>query len=95
MWCNVLVFSIVTSINHVGPISRLGQKIYCLFPISDRPYQNMCDPNLFMDFQKKKKILKLRDDLLAVVKVTKKRYQKERGGSKSVQKTKNHYVMYR
>ena len=25
---------------------------YCLFPISDRPYQNMCDPNLFYVFQK-------------------------------------------
>ena len=23
------------------------KKKYCLFPISDRPYQNMCDPNLF------------------------------------------------
>ena len=57
-----------------------------------------------MDFQKKKKKKffleihigpKLRDDLLAVVKVTEKRYEKERGGSKSVQQTKNHYVMYR
>ena len=63
----------------------------------------MCDPNLFYGFQKKKKFFffrksigpKLRDDSLAVVKVTKKRYEKERGGSKSVQKTKNHYVMYR
>ena len=40
---------------------------------------------------------KLRDDLLAVVKVTKKTLRKREGGwgSKSVQKTKNHYVMYR
>ena len=47
-----------------------------MFPISDRPYQNMYDPNLFDGFHKKKKnssqeIYKLRDDLLAVVKVTK------------------------
>ena len=27
----------------------------CLFPISDRPYQNMCDPNLFDGFPEKKK----------------------------------------
>ena len=31
------------------------KKKYCLFPISDRPYQNMCDPNLFYGFPKKKK----------------------------------------
>ena len=36
--------------------SGLGpKKKYCLFPISDRPYQNMCDPNLFYGFPKKKK----------------------------------------
>ena len=26
-----------------------------LFPISDRPYQNMCEPNLFYGFQKNQK----------------------------------------
>ena len=31
------------------------EKKYCLFPISDRPYQNMCDPNFFYGFPKKKK----------------------------------------
>ena len=31
------------------------KKKICLFPISDRPYQNMCDPNLFYGFPKKKK----------------------------------------
>ena len=31
------------------------KKKYCLFPISDRLYQNMCDPNLFYGFPKKKK----------------------------------------
>ena len=31
------------------------EKKYCLFPISDRPYQNMCDPNLLYGFPKKKK----------------------------------------
>ena len=69
----------------------------------------MCDPNLFYGFPKKKKkkkkfffffffffeIYKLRDDLLAVVKVTKKTLRKGKGGSKNVQKTKNHYIMYR
>ena len=41
-------------------------------------------------------IYKLRDGLLAVVKVTKKNVTKRRGGGvKSVQKTKNRYVMYR
>ena len=49
---------------------------YCLFPISDRPYKNMCDPNLFDGFSKKKKKKifqenhKLRDELLTVIKVT-------------------------
>ena len=28
------------------------KKKYCLFPISDRPYQNKCDPNLFYGFPK-------------------------------------------
>ena len=27
------------------------KKKNCLFPISDRPYQNMCDPNLFYGFK--------------------------------------------
>ena len=59
----------------------------------------MCDPNLFYGFPKKKKkqffqeIHKLRDELMAVVKVTKKTLRKGEGGSKSVQKTKNCYVM--
>ena len=52
------------------------KKKYCLFPISDRPYQNMCDPNLFYGFPKQK----LRDELLAVVKVTKKTLRKGEGG---------------
>ena len=26
------------------------EKKFCLLPISDRPYQNMCDPNLFYRF---------------------------------------------
>ena len=43
----------------------------------------MCDANLFYEFPKKK-IHKLRDDLLAVVKVTKKTLRKGEGGSKSV-----------
>ena len=39
-----------------GIKSTIGpKKKYCLFPISDRPYQNMCDPNLFYGFPKKKK----------------------------------------
>ena len=42
------------------------------------------------------KIHKLRDNLLAVVKVTKKTLRKEEGGGqKASKKTKNHYVMYR
>ena len=55
------------------------KKKYCLIPISDRPYQNMCDPNFFYGFFfffRKSIGPKLRDDLLAVVKVTKKRYKK-------------------
>ena len=73
------------------------KKKYCLFPIPDRPYQNMCDPNLFYGFFFffLKEIHKLRDELLAVVKVTKKTLRKGEGGSKSVQKTKNRFVMYR
>ena len=72
------------------------KKKYCLFPISDRPYPNMCDPNLFYGFQKKKKIHKLRDELLAVVKVTKKTLRKgEGGGVKKRQKNKKNYVMYK
>ena len=68
-----------------------------MFPISDRPYQNMCDPNLFYGFPKKKKlkIYKLRDNLLAVVKVTQKTLRKGEGGQKASKKTKKHYVMYR
>ena len=52
------------------------KKKYCLFPISDRSYHNMCDPNLFYVFKKKKKkkkkkgYHKLRDELLTVIKVT-------------------------
>ena len=69
------------------------KKKYCLFQISDRPYQNMCNSNLFYGFLKKNNFFqethKLRDELLAVVKVTKKRYEKEGVGSKSVQETKN------
>ena len=70
------------------------KKKYCLFPISDRPYQNMCDPKLFYGFppkkknEKKKEIHKLRDELLAVVKVAKKRYEKERRGKKTYKKQK-------
>ena len=68
------------------------KKKYCLFPISDRPYQNMCDPNLFYGFPPQNFFFffffffrksigpKLRDDLLAVVKVTKKTLGKGEGG---------------
>ena len=49
----------------------------------------MCDPNLFYGFPKKKKeIHKLRDELLAVVKVTKKTLRKGEGGQKASKKTK-------
>ena len=37
----------------------------------------------------------LRDELLAVVKVTKKTLRKGEGGSKSIEKTKNSYAMYK
>ena len=37
----------------------------------------------------------LRDELLAVVKVTKKTLRTGEGGSKIIKKTKNRYVMYR
>ena len=38
-----------------GDLTVRPKKKYCLFPISDRPCQNMCDPNLFYGFPKKKK----------------------------------------
>ena len=67
----------------IGP-----KKKYCLFPISDRPYQNMCDPNLFYGFPFFffffLEIHKLRDDLLAVVKVTKKTLRKGKGGGQKM-----------
>ena len=64
------------------------KKKYCLFPISDRPYRNMCDPNLFYGFPPKKEIRKLRNELLAVVKVTKKTLRKGDEGSKNIKKQK-------
>ena len=80
------------------------EKKYCLFPISDRPYQNMCDPNLFYGFPKKKKKIffffffffrKSISSGMTVVKVTLKNITKRRVGSKSVKKKKNRYIMYR
>ena len=68
--------------------STLGlKKIYCLFPISDRPYQTCATQIYFMDFQKKKKLFflflenyKLRDELPTVIKVTRKTLHKGEGG---------------
>ena len=40
------------SISHFCRYIR-PEKKYCLFPVSDRPYQRMCDPNLFYRFKKK------------------------------------------
>ena len=61
-----------------------GLKKYCLFSISDRPYQNMCDPNLFYEFPRIFFFFffmkSLRDELLAVVKVTEKTLRKGEGG---------------
>ena len=51
----------------------------------------MCDPNLFDGFppkKKKKKIHKLRDNLLAVVKVTQKTLRKGEGGQNASKKQK-------
>ena len=92
-----------------GLLYKLGLKknIVC-FRFPTDPIKTCATQIYFMDFQKKKKkkkkffffffffeIHKLRDDLLAVVKVTKKTLRKGKGGSKNVQKTKNHYIMYR
>ena len=43
-------FEIAFISNVLGPNYK-----FCLFLISDRPYQNMCDPHLFYGFPKKKK----------------------------------------
>ena len=95
-----LSLSLINSMTNSTVTRVRPKKKYCLFPISDRPYQNMCDPNLFYGFPKKKKkkkiffffffqeIYKLRDDLLAVVKVTKKNVTKRRGGVKKRRKNK-------
>ena len=54
----------------------------------------MCDPNLFYGFFLFfLEIYKLRDELLAVVDITKKTLQKGEGGQKASKK--NRYVMYK
>ena len=74
---------------------RPKKNIVC-FRFPTDPIKTCATQIYFMDFQKKKKknfffffeIHKLKDELLAVVKVTEKNVTKRRGGSKSVQKTK-------